>query len=64
MTLMQTGYIERSPIQLYGKEIWKHFDARMKQMAELEVISPEDLGLYTVTDELELIYENLKSIVR
>lgn len=60
ITLMQCGFLNKSEIQLYGTDAWCTFDARMKQLAETEMISPEDLSLYHITDDLDEMYHNLK----
>lgn len=64
ITLMQTGYLPRSKIVLYGSSIWRDFDKRMRGLAKLGTISKDDLDLYVITDDLEEAYEILKRQVR
>jgi hypothetical protein len=54
LTLIQTGKVEHFPVVLYGKEYWSGLIAwiRDKPLYE-EKISPEDLDLVTVTDNVE-----------
>ena len=64
LTLMQCGFLPKSVIQLYGTDVWKLFDKRMKQMARLGTISEDDLKLYNITNDLTEMYEGLKGEVR
>ena len=64
ITLMQTGYLPRKAIQLYDPDVWKGFDARMREMAEMGTISQDDLKLYRLVDDIDTMYYNLKSQVR
>jgi uncharacterized protein (TIGR00730 family) len=54
LTLIQTGKVEHFPIVLYGKDYW---DGLLKWIRERplyeEKISPEDLDLLTITDDVE-----------
>ncbi len=54
LTLIQTGKVEHFPVVLYGKDYWKGLLRwiREKPLYE-EKISPEDLDLVTVTDDVE-----------
>mgnify|MGYP000347882516 CR=1 FL=1 len=63
ITLMQTGYLPRKAIQLYDPDVWKGFDARMREMAEMGTISQDDLKLYRLVDDIDTMYYNLKSQV-
>lgn len=53
LTLQQTGKIGRIPIILYGSEFWGPMDKLVKETLrdKYNVISPEDLNLYTITDD-------------
>ncbi len=57
LTLMQTGKTTKAPIILYGRSFWEPLDAFIKtSMVEAEhVISPDDVNLYTITDDLDEI---------
>ena len=54
LTLIQTGKVEHFPVVLYGKDYWKGLLQwiREKPLYE-EKISPEDLDLVTITDDVE-----------
>jgi len=56
MTLIQTGKAVRFPVILIGSEFWNgHITWIRKQMLDLETpyISPEDMNLFTITDNLD-----------
>ncbi len=55
LTLIQTKKIEPIPIVLYGSAFWNPFVELFKQqlLAEYNVISPEDLELFTVVDSVD-----------
>jgi uncharacterized protein (TIGR00730 family) len=54
LTLVQTGKIRRFPIVLFGSDYW---DALLRwirdELLSRSMISPEDLGLVVVTDDIE-----------
>jgi len=54
LTLIQTGKVEHFPIVLYGKDYWDGMMAwiRDKPLFE-EKISPEDLDLVTITNDID-----------
>jgi uncharacterized protein (TIGR00730 family) len=54
LTLIQTGKVEHFPVVLYGKDYWAGMLEwiREKPLYE-EKISPEDLDLVTVTDDVD-----------
>ncbi len=53
LTLQQTGKIGRIPVILLGSEFWKPMDKLIKDVLvnEYKVISPQDVNLYTITDD-------------
>lgn len=54
LTLMQTKKMARVPIILVGSEYWQPFkDWIMSQALVRGAINPDDIGLFTVTDDLE-----------
>ncbi len=56
MTLIQTGKAECFPVVLVGRDFWSgHVDWIRRQMLEgdYQTIDPEDLDLFTVTDDLD-----------
>ena len=54
LTLIQTGKVEHFPVVLYGKDYWRGLLEwiREKPLYE-EKISPQDLDLVTVTDDVD-----------
>lgn len=63
MTLVQTGKIPHVPIVLYGKSFWYGLDNFIKQelLVNQKNISPDDILLYKITDDLEEIVEIVRS---
>lgn len=56
LTLVQTKKMERVPIFLVGKHYWRPLDRFIKKLAGTHLtISPGDVKLYTITDDLELV---------
>ena len=54
LTLIQTGKIEHFPVVLIGTEYWSGLiDWLRTHPLAVENIAPEDLSLFTVTDDLE-----------
>ena len=62
LTLIQTGKVEHFPVVLYGKDYWEGMMQwiRDKPLYE-EKISPEDLDLLTITDDID---EARQAIIR
>tara|TARA_B100001248_G_scaffold260668_1_gene249548 strand:- start:1192 stop:2010 length:819 start_codon:yes stop_codon:yes gene_type:complete len=57
LTLIQTKKIgKRIPIYLYGKDFWSKL-IDFKQFVEFGVISPEDLELFKMVDEVDEAFE-------
>ncbi len=57
LTLIQTKKIgKRIPIYLYGKDFWSKL-IDFKQFVKFGVISPEDLELFQVVDEVDEAFE-------
>ncbi len=63
LTLVQTGKIERVPIVLIGKEYWNQLnDFISKEMlGHHKTIEVEDMGLYTITDDENEVFEIIKN---
>jgi len=54
LTLIQTGKVEHFPIVLYGKDYWNGLLQWIRERPLYEEkIGPEDLGLLTITDDVE-----------
>lgn len=61
VTLVQTKKIEPVPIFLVGTEFWNPVQTLIKDVLldTYKTISPEDLSLYTITDDEDLIVETI-----
>lgn len=59
ITLVQTYKIPRVPIVLVGNEFWKDFHDVMRKVLieEYKTISPEDLDLYVITEDMDEIMD-------
>ncbi len=59
ITLIQTGKTARAPVILYGSKFWsKLHEFIVTQLAgELQLISPGDANIYTITDSVDSIIE-------
>src|SRR4029077_16618696 len=54
LTLIQTGKVQHFPVVLFGKEYWSGMFEWMRATVLIEgKISPEDLTLFTVTDDVD-----------
>jgi len=62
LTLVQTGKMEKLPIIFVGVEFWKPLiEFITTSMLEKEkTISPEDMDLFTVTDDEDVIIQRIK----
>lgn len=59
LTLVQTGKIERVPIVLVGTDFWGPLEDFIKKtlLEKFHTIHEEDLCLYTITDDEDLVLE-------
>ena len=67
LTLIQTRKLNKKmPIILYGKEFWGNL-INFEQFIEWGVISPEDINLFTIVDDIEnafsIITKNIDSSI-
>jgi uncharacterized protein (TIGR00730 family) len=54
LTLIQTGKVEHFPVVLYGKDYWGGLLGWIREKPLYEAkISPQDLDLLTITDDIE-----------
>jgi hypothetical protein len=63
LTLVQTRKIPKAPIILYGSKFWQPLENYFKEILLQEgheTISKEDLDLYTITDDDNLILEMIE----
>jgi uncharacterized protein (TIGR00730 family) len=65
LTLMQTKKIPKRPVILFGSSFWGPVDAVIKNtlLDEFHTISPEDLDLYTITDDPDHVLEIIKGYI-
>ncbi len=62
LTLVQTKKISQVPIILVGEEFWKPMqDFIRDRLIGESMISPEDLNLYTITDDEDTILDIIKN---
>jgi predicted Rossmann-fold nucleotide-binding protein len=52
LTLIQTGKAERMPIVLFCREFWEE-TVNFRKLAEMQLISPEDLSLFRICDGVD-----------
>lgn len=60
LTLIQTGKIREFPVVLIGTDYWSPFVALMREMIDEGAISPGDLDLLKVTDDLDEAMHHLE----
>lgn len=63
LTLVQTGMITQFPIVLYGKEYYKDLMASIESMISAGTVSPEDLKLVLVTDDIDEAIEHISKYI-
>ncbi|MCB1196370.1 LOG family protein, partial [bacterium] len=60
LTLVQTEKTKKyMPIILYGQDYWKRV-LNFEAMVEYGTISPEDLNLFTIMDDVDSAFEHIK----
>lgn len=63
LTLIQTHKIEKVPVILLGNGYWEKFDSFIREeLLSRNTISPEDLDLYTITDNEDEVLEMIKNV--
>jgi uncharacterized protein (TIGR00730 family) len=64
LTLIQTGKLPARPVVCMGKDYWKHLGTFLREtMLEVGTISPEDLDLALVTDDIQEAIDYIKKKV-
>jgi len=64
LTLIQTGKLPARPVVCMGKDYWKHLGTFLREtMLEVGTISPEDLELALVTDDIQEAIDYIKKKV-
>ncbi len=60
LTLKQTRKIPNVPIYLFGAEYWTRLELFFREvLLKFETISPEDLTLYTITDDIDEVVQGV-----
>jgi predicted Rossmann-fold nucleotide-binding protein len=60
LTLIQTGKIRSFPVVLIGVDYWKPFVELLEEMLREGAVSPSDLDLLKVTDDLDAAMNHLE----
>lgn len=63
LTLIQTKIISDFPVVLFGKEYFKPLQDMLTKMVEEKTISPEDLRLVLITDDVEEVEQHIQKFV-
>jgi len=61
LTLIQTGKVQDFPVVLMGKEFWAPLLAQIDHMNDTGMISPGDLDLLLVTDDVDEAMAHIKA---
>ena len=62
LTLIQTKKVARFPIILFGSEFWKPL-INFEQLLDWGMISPEDLDLFKLFDDVDEASQYLQNIL-
>ncbi len=61
ITLIQTKKIPRVPVILFGSAYWNPLQKFIREyVLANEKVSPEDLDLYTITDDMDFVIETIR----
>lgn len=64
LTLIQTGKLPPRPIVCMGKDYWQHLGTFLKEtMLDVGTISPEDLELALVTDDIQEAIDHIRKTI-
>lgn len=63
LTLVQTEKIDPVPVILMGEDYWRPLEAYIKKvlLEDHQTISPEDMDLFTITDDEDIAMEIIKN---
>lgn len=64
LTLIQTGTIQNFPMVLIGKAYYEPLIEMLQKMIEKGTISPDDLNLLKITDDLEEATQHIQSYLK
>lgn len=62
LCLMQEKKMPKMPVFLIGESFWKGLDKMVGKMIGFKLIAPKDTGIFTITDNLELVVEAANKI--
>ena len=62
LCLMQEGKMPKMPVFLIGESYWKGFDKMIGKMIGLGLIKAGDTGIFTITDNLQLVVDAANKI--
>ncbi len=63
LTLMQTNIVEDFPVVLIGVEYWSKMMDFIREMIDCKTISPPDIHLMKVTDDLDEAFDYVQSYI-
>jgi uncharacterized protein (TIGR00730 family) len=63
LTLIQTKIISDFPVVLFGKDYFEPLQHMLTKMVEEKTISPEDLRLVLITDDVEEVEQHIQKFV-
>ena len=63
LTLIQTNIINDFPVVVFGKEYFAPVQEILNKMVEEKTISPEDLKLLLITDDVDEVAEHIRKFV-
>ena len=63
LTLVQTRTITQFPVVLYGKSYFKTLIDNINFMAEQGTISPEDMNLVLLTDDVDEAIDHIRKYI-
>jgi uncharacterized protein (TIGR00730 family) len=63
MTLIQTGKLSHFPIVIFNKEYHKHLITFIEEMKNRKTISPEDMNLLLITDDMDEAVAHIKKVI-
>jgi uncharacterized protein (TIGR00730 family) len=64
ITLIQTGTIHNFPVVMIGKDYYRDILEMLQKMIQAKTISPEDLNLVLITDDVREAVEHIRHYVR
>jgi uncharacterized protein (TIGR00730 family) len=64
LTLVQTATISEFPIVLFGKSYYKDLWEMIEHMMEKGTISPQDLSLVLLTDDIDEAMQHIRTFIR